>query len=313
MAFAERCTSTGRSSRRTRRSCRSTTTGSSTAKGVYETLRTYNRVPFLYDRHMRAAARVGWADPARRAVHRRRARRMDRRYSGAPLDSRRTPASDAAKRGLHPHPAHPRRRRAELRSESTPTPTTSSSSSRSKSRRPRVFTDGINICLVPSCATTRQSVNPLIKSNNLLNNALAMQEAYRRGGEEGLMCNYRGELSECSQANFFMVRGGVVLTPQSEAGLLEGITRAFLFEVGTRRRHRRPRGDALPEGSRDRRRSVHHQHDARAEPGHEASTASRSAPARSVRSPGGCSQGYRTRAQELTHRRRVRADQSGDS
>jgi branched-chain amino acid aminotransferase len=46
------------------------------------------------------------------------------------------------------------------------------------------------------------------------------------------MCNYRGELSECSQANFFMARGGVVLTPPSAAGLLEGITRAFIFEVG---------------------------------------------------------------------------------
>jgi branched-chain amino acid aminotransferase len=75
-------------------------------------------------------------------------------------------------------------------------------------------------------------VNPIIKSNNLLNNALAMQAAYRRGGEEALMCNYRGELSECSQSNFFLVRGGIVLTPKSAAGLLEGITRAFLFEVG---------------------------------------------------------------------------------
>ena len=27
------------------------------------------------------------------------------------------------------------------------------------------------------------------------------------------MCNYRGELSECSQANFFMVRRGAALTP----------------------------------------------------------------------------------------------------
>ena len=49
-------------------------------------------------------------------------------------------------------------------------------------------------------------MNPIIKSNNLLNNALAMQEANRRGAEEALMCNYRGELSECSQANFFIVR-----------------------------------------------------------------------------------------------------------
>jgi branched-chain amino acid aminotransferase len=47
-----------------------------------------------------------------------------------------------------------------------------------------------------------------------------------------LMRNYRGELSECSQANFFLVRGGAAITPKSSAGLLEGTTRAFLFEVG---------------------------------------------------------------------------------
>jgi branched-chain amino acid aminotransferase len=75
-------------------------------------------------------------------------------------------------------------------------------------------------------------VNPLIKSNNLMNNALAMQAAYRAGAEEALMCNYRGELTECSQSNFFLVRGGAVLTPPSEAGLLEGVTRAFIFELG---------------------------------------------------------------------------------
>ena len=111
------------------------------------------------------------------------------------------------------------------------------------------------------------SVNPIIKSNNLLNNALAMQAAYRRGGEEALMCNYRGELSECSQSNFFMVRGGAAITPASDAGLLEGVTRAFLFEVGRERRHRCSRADALPCRSPDRRRSVHHKHDPRAQPG----------------------------------------------
>src|SRR5690606_27887544 len=96
----------------------------------------------------------------------------------------------------------------------------------------RVFEQGINICLVDILRNHPQSVNPLIKANNLLNNALAMQEANRRGGEEGLMLNYRGEIYECAQANFFMVRGGAVLTPPSEAGLLEGIARAFIFEIG---------------------------------------------------------------------------------
>ena len=50
------------------------------------------------------------------------------------------------------------------------------------------------------------SVNPRIKSNNLLNNALAMQEAIRRGGFEALMKNYKGEIVECSQSNFFIVK-----------------------------------------------------------------------------------------------------------
>jgi branched-chain amino acid aminotransferase len=77
-----------------------------------------------------------------------------------------------------------------------------------------------------------KSVNPVIKSNNLLNNALAMQAAYRAGAEEALMCNYRGELTECSQANFFLVRGGAALTPASAAGILEGVARAFIFELG---------------------------------------------------------------------------------
>jgi branched-chain amino acid aminotransferase len=97
---------------------------------------------------------------------------------------------------------------------------------------PRMLTDGITISLVSILRNHPGSVNPIIKSNNLLNNALAMQEANRRGAEEGLMCNYRGELSECSQSNFFLVRGGVAFTPRTQAGLLEGITRAFLFDVG---------------------------------------------------------------------------------
>jgi branched-chain amino acid aminotransferase len=72
----------------------------------------------------------------------------------------------------------------------------------------------------------------MIKSNNLMNSALAMQEAVRRGAFEGIMRNYRGELAECSTANIFVVKNGAALTPPIDAGLLPGITRAFLFEVG---------------------------------------------------------------------------------
>ncbi|MEX2662759.1 MAG: aminotransferase class IV, partial [Vicinamibacterales bacterium] len=192
-------------------------------EGVYETLRTYNRVPFLYDRHL---ARLR-ASSAR--IH------LDVPFSDADLASwidDTVAAAGALKeayirilftRGVGELNYDPK---------STPKPTTVIIVKPLEEPPARVFEQGIAINLVEILRNHPHSVNPLIKANNLLNNALAMQEAYRRGGEEGLMCNYRGELSECSQANFFMVRSGGVLTPKSEAGLLEGITRAYLFEVG---------------------------------------------------------------------------------
>ena len=76
------------------------------------------------------------------------------------------------------------------------------------------------------------TVNPMIKSNNLMNCALAMQEGYRRGAFEVIMRNYRGELAECSVSNLFIVKNRAALTPPLSAGLLPGITREFMFEVG---------------------------------------------------------------------------------
>jgi branched-chain amino acid aminotransferase len=95
----------------------------------------------------------------------------------------------------------------------------------------RTFTSGIRVALVAVRRNHPQALNPLIKSNNLLNNALAMQEALRRGAEEALMLNQAGELAECSQSNLFLVRGGALLTPPVAAGILPGITREFVLEM----------------------------------------------------------------------------------
>jgi branched-chain amino acid aminotransferase len=46
------------------------------------------------------------------------------------------------------------------------------------------------------------------------------------------MRNHRGELAELTQSNLFVVKDGIALTPPIEAGLLPGITREFLFELG---------------------------------------------------------------------------------
>jgi len=192
-------------------------------EGVYETLRTYNRVPFLYGRHMRRLRQS-----AERLL-------LDVPFDDATLLQSIEQTMAAAgeldqayirillTRGVGDLNYDPK---------STPKPTTVIIVKPFEAPAARVFADGIRISLVDMLRNHPKSVNPVIKSNNLLNNALAMQAAYRAGAEEGLMCNYRGELSECSQANFFIVRGGVALTPGTDAGLLEGLTRSFLFEVG---------------------------------------------------------------------------------
>ena len=192
-------------------------------EGIYETLRTYNKVPFLYDRHIRrlrqSAQRIALDVPfddgtLLKWIH---------DTMNAAGEMREAYIRILLTRGV-----------GELTYDvkATPAPSLVIIVKPQEEVPARIPNEGIRIALVDILRNHPGSVNPIIKSNNLLHNALAMQAAYRRGGEEGLMCNYRGELSECSQANFFMVRGGVALTPRSAAGLLEGVTRAYLFEVG---------------------------------------------------------------------------------
>jgi branched-chain amino acid aminotransferase len=97
---------------------------------------------------------------------------------------------------------------------------------------PESYEKGVRVVIVDVVRNHPGTVNPMIKSNNLLNCALAAQEAIRRGGFEGIMRNYLGELTECTTSNLFIVRNGAALTPPLAAGLLPGITREFLFEIG---------------------------------------------------------------------------------
>jgi branched-chain amino acid aminotransferase len=196
-------------------------------EGVYETLRTYNGQPFLFDRHVRrlrnSAGMLALSVP----------------LSDAEIDARFRETMRAAGLGDGPE------REAYIRILVTrgigeltydpaacPTPSVVVIVKPNVDPSAEVFLRGVKVTLVSTVRNHPGSVNPLIKSNNLINNALAMQEAFRRGGFEGIMRNYRGELAECTQSNFFIVKNGAALTPPIDAGLLPGITRAFLFEVG---------------------------------------------------------------------------------
>ena len=196
-------------------------------EGVYETLRTYNGQPFLFDRHMRRLR--GSAGMLA----------LDVPLSDAQIDARFRETMQAAGLGDGPE------REAYIRILVTrgigeltydpaacPTPSIVVIVKPNVDPAPVVFARGVGVSLVGVVRNHPGSVNPLIKSNNLLNNALAMQEAFRAGGFEGIMRNYRGELAECTQSNLFVVKSGAALTPALDTGLLPGITREYLFEVG---------------------------------------------------------------------------------
>ena len=194
-------------------------------EGVYETLRTYNRRPFLLDRHLgrlrASAAAIGLAVP------------LDDAAFGARIDTTMA-AVDAGEpperyvrliltRGVGDLSYDP---------DSCPEPSLVVMVRPHREVDPAVQARGVKVLVSSIVRNHPEALSPRIKSNNLLNNALAMQEALRAGADEALMCNYRGEVAECAQSNVFVVRGGEALTPPLATGLLEGVTRNFLFEIG---------------------------------------------------------------------------------
>ncbi|HUO34967.1 MAG TPA: aminotransferase class IV [Candidatus Acidoferrum sp.] len=70
------------------------------------------------------------------------------------------------------------------------------------------------------------------KVTSWINNLWSLQEAQQAGFDEVVLLNERGEVSECTAANIFCVRGGRVVTPPLVSGCLEGVTRSVLLEIG---------------------------------------------------------------------------------
>ncbi|MHC4644669.1 MAG: branched-chain-amino-acid transaminase [Planctomycetota bacterium] len=87
---------------------------------------------------------------------------------------------------------------------------------------------------VISATTVRNhplAVPPQVKSLNYLNNILAKIEALDNNVPEAIMYNHEGYVAEATGDNVFIVRDRVVYTPPSEAGGLEGITRAVVIKL----------------------------------------------------------------------------------
>ncbi len=94
-----------------------------------------------------------------------------------------------------------------------------------------LYSAGLEIITSSSQRNHPAALSPRIKSLNYLNNILAKIEATQAGCLEALMLNHKGEVAECTADNIFLVKNGVLLTPPTDAGILEGITRDAVIDL----------------------------------------------------------------------------------
>ena len=195
-------------------------------EGVYETLRTYRGEPFLFGPHMDRLRRsaglmaldVPYTDD-QMAAHIRDTTRGYTDHFGAVADTYIRILLTRGVGGLTYNP------------EACPAPTLVIIVKPFPAPPEHTFTHGIRVSLVSIRRNHPDALNPAIKSNNLLNNALAMQEALRHGADEALMMNQDGAIVECSQSNFFIVTQGRLRTAPLASGLLPGVTRAWVIDI----------------------------------------------------------------------------------
>jgi len=94
------------------------------------------------------------------------------------------------------------------------------------------YTQGLELVTASTIRNHPAALSPRIKSLNYLNNILAKIEGLKAGCVEALMLNHKGEVAECTGDNIFIVRGKELATPPCEAGILEGVTREAVMELG---------------------------------------------------------------------------------
>ena len=188
--------------------------------GIYETLRIYGGCPYLLGEHLRRLRKsahllymeLPWSD-----------RELAGRIARL-LEANRIPESRlrvTVTRGLGDVRARPDQMRDPLlvaRQEGlTPPP-------------PELYEKGVSVEIVERLRNLPGALDPAIKSGNLLNNLLARFEMKNPDSFEILLPNHRGELTEGSLSNLFLVDGrGRLVTPSPECGLLLGITREHVM------------------------------------------------------------------------------------
>jgi branched-chain amino acid aminotransferase len=94
-----------------------------------------------------------------------------------------------------------------------------------------IYQQGVKVVSFRTQRVTDATAAEGAKVGNYLVSVLAMREAKKVGAAEALITDAHGRVVEGASSNVFFVRGGVLHTPPVEAGILPGITRAYVLEA----------------------------------------------------------------------------------
>jgi branched-chain amino acid aminotransferase len=188
---------------------------------VYETLRTYAGRPFHLDRHLErlraSAARLGFAAPFGDEVF---ARRLDELLArGGNEESYIRVILTRGEGDIS------------YRFDRVKGPTLVMVVKPFEPPPERDYVEGIPVVIASVRRNHPRALDPAIKSNNLLNNILAVREGQARGAAEAILLNDLGEVAEGASSNVFVVKRGRAATPPLEAGILSGITRRLILDL----------------------------------------------------------------------------------
>jgi branched-chain amino acid aminotransferase len=186
--------------------------------GVFDVLRTYDRVPFALDRHMarlqRSAEQIDLPLPAPISELEQLVHKCLARNAGV------EPNADVTVRiivtgGVSPSFMLPDGKPSFM---ILVTPV--------RAVAAHLYTEGATLITADI-----PRFMPSVKSINYISAILGQKQARKAGAVEALYCTREGVISECTTSNFFVVRGGKLITPDQD--VLGGITRGVALELAS--------------------------------------------------------------------------------
>ena len=92
--------------------------------------------------------------------------------------------------------------------------------------------DGINVCISSWRRNPDSSIPSRAKVNGgYVNASLMKNEAILNGYDDAIALDDHGHVTESTVANIFLIKNGVLVTPDTSADILEGITRDSILKI----------------------------------------------------------------------------------